>query len=84
VPENLFKVFQFKKWGHPEHPIAVKAPIRTEDMQMGMKSKEVALREITMQSISDVWVSKDLRNQRRDKIYLLTFSNMMANTSHTE
>ena len=41
VLEYIFKMFQLKKRGHPEHPIAVKTSIRTEDMQMGVKSQEV-------------------------------------------
>jgi hypothetical protein len=41
VPEYLFKVFEFKKRGHPEHTLSEKTPIRTQDMQVGVESKKV-------------------------------------------
>ena len=40
--KNLFKVFEFKKRGHPEHPISVKTSSPTQYMQVRMESKEVA------------------------------------------
>jgi hypothetical protein len=43
VAEQLLQVLQVEPWGDPEQPLAVKTPVRNQDMQMGM----IAVRPLT-------------------------------------
>jgi hypothetical protein len=42
MPEDGLQFFQFQKWGHPEHALAVKASVRDQDMTVGVESEKIA------------------------------------------
>lgn len=42
MAKDLFKAFQLKKLLYPEHPVSVKTSVRAQNVQVWVKSKEIA------------------------------------------